>query len=243
MTPYGNGYWIPLDVGLQTYPLHRLEEPEIAPIEIGEQQPPLLPMENHEPNWFFSLLEKLLMGAAYVLTLIVVIILSTLVIRAIWRWVRRLLGHMNEANLQSDDTGYEEIKESLLGQARMRRKRKFGIRWSSLRQRQPKWEDLRNNRERARYLYQQLLFQSISRGYEWKPHYTPSETLSDIRRWQQTERQMQASKYDNLPSLQSMQSEKLTSIYWKARYGQFEQEPTDEDIRAMQEMILIQDVP
>ncbi|RRJ63561.1 hypothetical protein EHV15_11970 [Paenibacillus oralis] len=44
-----------------------------------------------------------------------------------------------------------------------------------------RWEDLRDNRERVRYLYRRLLKAEREGGYRIKPHLTPYETALDIR--------------------------------------------------------------
>ncbi|MEC0332847.1 hypothetical protein P4H42_25020 [Paenibacillus macerans] len=45
-----------------------------------------------------------------------------------------------------------------------------------------RWEELRDNRERVRYLYRRMLQAERKGGYRIKPHLTPYETALDIRR-------------------------------------------------------------
>lgn len=49
---------------------------------------------------------------------------------------------------------------------------------------EPKWKDLKNNKERIRYIYTKAIKKSIASGYLFKAHFTPSETAKDIDEWQ-----------------------------------------------------------
>ncbi|MCX7749395.1 MAG: hypothetical protein N2645_21255 [Clostridia bacterium] len=69
---------------------------------------------------------------------------------------------------------------------------------------EPKWENLKNNQERIRYIYRQLLLKSILKGYPFKRNLTPSETCKDILSWEKSS---------------SPKGTRLASLYNLARYG------------------------
>lgn len=75
--------------------------------------------------------------------------------------------------------------------------------------REPGWNQLANNRERAKYLYRSLVNRSISDGYRYRSELTPLETGKDIDDWQ-TKRGLSAGQ----------QHESITQLYNRARYSE-----------------------
>jgi hypothetical protein len=142
----------------------------------------------------------------------------------LFAWLRRLLlGLERKPVLKTRDyedeyswTGFYEkpkkksSEESLL--ARIAR----------LLAREPKWEQLPNNREKIRYLYRHWMFDFMRRGYLFKRSLTPAETLADLR----------LSDNEVEPS-----GRQLTAIYERVRYGGDTVSVSDEETELVRETI------
>lgn len=200
-------------------------EDEIEPVPpMDNTMQNLIPMDDNEPSRLAMLLERIFMWVAFIVAFVVGIGLLILAVRHGMKFLRKLFGFMNSISSESDSTGYVDIKESLLNNTKTERRNKWRKMWEHWRHQEPKWQDLRNNRERARYLYKHWILEMIRRGYTWKPYYTPSETTSDTSHW--------------LKEQENAKATGIATVYQKARYGKPDQEPTDEEITAMHKKVL-----
>lgn len=91
-----------------------------------------------------------------------------------WFAARGRLGELAPA-----DAGYEDENEQLLDWGALRSKAMERLR--ALREKPVRLEELADNRERVRYLFETLVTDSMRRGYVYKRHYTPEETGLELR--------------------------------------------------------------
>jgi hypothetical protein len=133
------------------------------------------------------------------------------------RWITR----GGEGGLGVTTTGYEDEKENLLNWKDLRgglsdRLQSWLDRWN---EREPKWFDLQDNRERARYLYRLFINRGISRGYGFKAYLTPVETGEDMAQWERGEERKLMGK--------------LGRLYTQARYADSHKELDSRDLDAL----------
>ncbi|GGE40251.1 hypothetical protein GCM10011391_18780 [Pullulanibacillus camelliae] len=175
------------------------------------QVPPFLKIEARHPSIGGEVLEKIMMGLAYVFLCAAVLFLIFIIYKklkpAITRYFQKLLLYMNQLFQQLEDQsqalGYQEEREMLFQDWRHETKEKLK-RGLSQWQRTQRWEDLQTNQERIRFLFRQLLFKEMKQGYIYQSHHTPRETLDKIKK-----------QYPG----QSIELESLEKLYEKARYS------------------------
>jgi hypothetical protein len=155
----------------------------------GQPQNGMLDMlpeaESKAPTIFDYLLEIL----AYILTIAVAVILALLLIRVIYKGIKKLLAALAKAlgnrELLAQDGGYVDMKERLVDLKGLGRNYTNRLRdWlTAFFEREPKWEELTDNRDRIRYLYRHLIVRYMALGYQPKKHMTPNEIKKDIEMW------------------------------------------------------------
>jgi hypothetical protein len=109
------------------------------------------------------------------------------------------------------------------------RKNRLG-RWLSGK-REPRLEDMPDNREKARFLYRRWLRSLADRGYRVQCALTPVETAQDVGEWRRKSPDAKAA-----PPLSPEEQKALIELYYLARYRN--DQPSDEqlnDIRRNQD--------
>lgn len=79
--------------------------------------------------------------------------------------------------------GYVDEKESLMNWQKLHGKYTDRLKQWLFRvfEKEPKWESLKNNGERVRYLYRHVILHCISIGYQYKKCLTPTEILYELK--------------------------------------------------------------
>jgi hypothetical protein len=89
-------------------------------------------------------------------------------------------------------------------------------------ERETRWEQLPNNREKIRYIYRHWMFHFMRKGYVFKRSLTPSETHTDLR-------------LDDHEAEQS--GRQLIALYERARYGGETVSVSDEEAEQLRETL------
>ena len=186
------------------------EVPMPAPIE---PVLPAEPMEPREPTLFLVVME-------YVTKIAVILIAGALAVmaliglyRAIRRWLPRMASWLAEwmegFGARGSGEGVVDEKNSLfdLSAAGERMRGRLRRLTDRLRGREPKWEQLRDNRERMRYLFRTAVFRAVAAGYAFRRSDTPEET---------------GAKWGTHARLSERDTDLLIGLYNRARYGKGE---------------------
>jgi hypothetical protein len=99
-------------------------------------------------------------------------------------------------------------------------------RWNKWFQREPKWADLNNWRDRVRWLYKHRLLQAMSEGYVYRKDLSPRETIEVI------DQQRNSNEQDAERTLS------LANYYDKARYGGHLETISDEQVTRLKELTI-----
>lgn len=225
--------------------LNRPSPAESPPQTEGGPPPtPFMPAaeEAAEPGWLSQVLDI----AFYVLGTGVLLLLLALGVYWLskhagdfWRRaVKRLAALLGRRGLPERQTGYvdEEIRLNASKRAGGKLRERRGASFLGLRVgRGERWEELRDNRERVRYLYRRWLRHAQSSGYKPRAHLTPMEQEAEARHLFGRKAASgrfgpEAGKRDPQPDRESRQAAtaKLLALYYRARYG--EAEPSDEEV-------------
>ncbi|WP_438447179.1 DUF4129 domain-containing protein [Gorillibacterium sp. sgz5001074] len=158
-------------------------KPSATPQPQGQEQ--MLP-PGGKPAWIWVVLERILMVAFILAAAVLAVYLLRLVIRRLPGWLRAAgawLAKYRRGQPEPEDAGYvDEVSSTRDGRrdigpwARLKRilRPEPGIRW----------EDLRTNGERIRYLYAQAVRRSVKAGLRWRAQWTPSETAAEAAKAQ-----------------------------------------------------------
>lgn len=192
------------------------------------QQPPMnpnlqdmLPMEEQEPALFWVILERIAMGIAFVLVVVIVLFLLYKIgdalisgLRYLYQWLKGRL--FTDELEQAAALDYEDEVTRLVDWNDLRKQ--WGERLRALFEREPRirWSSLANNLERIRYLYREAVIRVTQEGYRFRPSLTPRELQEDVNRWRQGQGRI---------------SEQLVLLYEQARYGG--KEPSDQEIEQL----------
>lgn len=205
-------------------------EPEL-PAQEPEASSPVMPLfEEHEPGWWTHFLN----GAFYVLGTVVTIALAVFVLYWIYKnaggrlreFMNRLLGFLKRTSREEPGTDFVD-EETKLG-FRVAGMKKWSEWLNPLRSRfdrREQWEDIRDNRDRVRFLYRKLLQAEQADGYAVKPHLTPMETETEIRSLQGEPAGKRGRK--NAGWKRRPAAERLIQTYYRIRYGDREPEATE----------------
>lgn len=206
-------------------------EPEaLQPEEPKEPPMMFIPDEVQEPgllSHILNLLFYVLSGA--VVAAIAVFALYWLYKNAggIWkRSIDRLLALLRRQDRAGESAGYRDEESSIFSWEEKRQK------WGQWRgalarfgKRQERYEDMRSNQERVRFLYRRLLLTRLHEGSEWKPGLTPLEIARDLQLHDDKKKGQRAK-----PGQDTHESaiEPLIKLYYRVRYGG--KEPDDEEV-------------
>ncbi|WP_409344129.1 DUF4129 domain-containing protein [Paenibacillus sp. MBLB4367] len=202
------------------------QTPEPTPAPQQQLPPP------GEPSRLAELLEKLFFALTYVLLAAAVLYglyrLVKFALPLLRRWLHRLMEQWGLGRSADEArNGYVDEKQSLLDWAEVPAAwgKSLRDRLSALLAREPKWDDMRTNRERVRYLYRLTVLQAMKRGYDWEPGSTPAETMKQLgNRHNRIPGQGQDAAASGSPADPAASA--LSSAYEEARYG--ERDPSDD---------------
>ncbi|MEF2966394.1 DUF4129 domain-containing protein [Paenibacillus sp. M1] len=199
------------------------------------EPPPMdFPVEEpREPGWLSEILDM----AFYVLG--TAAIAALLALGAYWlyrnaggiwrRWLDRLLTLLSRTAPGEAESAFTDEETRLAApETAASGWRSWRAPFASRFGKRERWDDLADNRERARYLYRRMLKEDRAEGgYEPKPYFTPLETEDEIRR------QPASKARDGKPGWKKRRSaaDDLLGLYYRARYA--EEEPRDEEIAAV----------
>ena len=150
-----------------------LPEPE-TPSSAPPPQMGLVPGDG-EPSRLAKILETVFLWLIYAVLLALAVVGLVFAARGVlrlYRYVLRLLGRTVE---QTEDAGYVDEKESLLDRVIKDNRARWDRLWNRWTEREPKWEELADNRERARFLFRHWLGRMRKAGFAWHSPDTPEE--------------------------------------------------------------------
>lgn len=159
-----------------------LEQPEmeVPPLE------PMIPVESHDSD----LLSRILNFAFYAIGSLLIAALLGFALYwlyknagGIWRKaIDRLLSLLRRESAAPKQADYRDEETSLFTwESTLQGWRKMGARLLRTGRPPERWEEMKDNRERVRYLYRLFLRKERERGYPIKPHLTPRETVEELR--------------------------------------------------------------
>ncbi|SMF43261.1 hypothetical protein SAMN02744102_03224 [Paenibacillus barengoltzii] len=244
--------------------LTRPQEPVLPPTEEPEAvTPPLepmLPAEPQEPG----LLSEILNYAFYVFGGLLLAALLGFVLYWLYKnageyWrkaIHRLLNLLRRESAAPEQAAYRDEETSLLTwESALQGWRQLGARLLRTGKPSERWEDMRDNRERVRYLYRLFLRKERQRGFSLKPYLTPRETVEELK--QESARQAEAAKSARAGKRkrlvgtgggtteaaeaavrQELEStaDPLLQLYYGTRYG--EETPGDEEVVELRRRLL-----
>lgn len=178
----------------------------------------LPPIEERPP----SIWDKIVSIIGIIITIIAVLAFLGLLIYVLYKLFKKIMAWLSRFYQMGKDMedygGYVDEKESLmdlkgLGRDYVDRFR----RWlTELMEREPRWDDLKTNKEKIRYIYRHFLLHCIAAGYSFKAYLTPREIGKELS-------QKEPEKAQNI--------EELTAAYQQVRYG--DKDISDEKIKKL----------
>ena len=219
--------------------LHRFIAMLLRPGEMVEAPPPPPPGpsasdflsglgEAKEPSAFAKLLERLMIGAGWlIIAALTIWVLGIVLKKLIKTWMpglwKRLMLLWAKKDRAEASRGYVDEETDLFQWEQLRHRLTNPIMKAAvkLRRRTPRLEDYATNKERIRFLYRDQVRRAVKAGYEPHRYLTPSETLQGI-----AEQQPSASP-DSLKA--------LSHAYNEARYG--DQEISDAQVKHLAEAL------
>ncbi|MBD0383189.1 DUF4129 domain-containing protein [Paenibacillus sedimenti] len=191
-----------------------------APAELPPQpspavQQPLFPPSEPkvEPGWFDILLQYIQVIFGYVIVIAFILValyfIASKLAPVMLAFVRRLLHRMRNDERSTESKDFTDEKETLLEWKEIPHLwwKQLVRNWSSEKERQLKWTQLKNNRERIRFLYALLIGHAVGKGYAYNKALTPNETERELEtKLQMPEHAVHA----------------ITEAYNQVRYGDIE---------------------
>ncbi|MFD1175588.1 hypothetical protein ACFQ3W_04625 [Paenibacillus puldeungensis] len=229
-------------------------QPEPVPPEqkVQKTAPPEspFPVEHHGPTLLSRILDIAFYSIGALITLALVGFLGYYLYRnagGMWRrtW-NRLMALLRREEGREENTSYHDEEKSLFTwETAMQKWKKAGTGWLRAGRRAERLEDLRDNRERVRFLYRSLLRAEAEDGYGIKSYLTPLETAEDIllerdkRFSKKTARRMggmksRISKAAKDPG--GAEPKPFAELYDKVRYGN--EVPRDDEVRELRKRLL-----
>ncbi|WP_068782943.1 DUF4129 domain-containing protein [Paenibacillus phocaensis] len=169
----------------------------------------------------------------------------------IWRKaIDRLLSLLRRESAAPEEAAFRDEETSLFTwESALQGWRRFGSRLRRAGKPPERWEEMKDNRERVRYLYCLFLREKQGQGYSIKPYLTPQETVDELRR-ATGDRQADITKAARsgrrrfLIGGETSEREKsrvregaddainpLLRLYYRVRYG--EEMPQDEEVKEL----------
>ncbi|TDL47962.1 DUF4129 domain-containing protein [Paenibacillus dendritiformis] len=161
---------------------------EPPPPQAAPQMPLFGADANAEPSLFWKLLERLI-------TVVFWVALAVGAVAAAWFLLRflmkklfpqawdALLRFLRKREAEPEAADYVDEQSSTFEWEKLRRRVMKPWAQTARRWRRERYDDLKTNRERVRFLYRERLRQAIGQGYEPDPGRTPKETMEHLRQW------------------------------------------------------------
>ncbi|MBU9722052.1 MULTISPECIES: hypothetical protein [Bacillaceae] len=137
-----------------------------------------------------SIFEYILIGLGYILLALAIVFFTYFLFKLLKKLFRFIFTSVKNLidklllRMEHDDNSqtYIDEKESVIDWKDWRSELTNNAkdRFNSLVQRKEKWSKLKNNEEKVRYLYRELLNNQMKLGYDLKRYNTPNETLRDF---------------------------------------------------------------
>ena len=145
----------------------------------------LPPVEEKPPSIFDHILEIISIILAIAAGLAIIALLGF----ALFKLVKKIatwLSRLYEIGKDLEDYGgYVDEKEKLMDFRELGRDYADRFRqWlARIMEREPKWDELKTNKERIRYIYRHFLLRCMAGGYSFKKYLTPVETGKELSKW------------------------------------------------------------
>ncbi|MFC5702998.1 hypothetical protein ACFPVX_17045 [Cohnella faecalis] len=200
-----------------------MPEPEETPAPtpvIGEGEP--LP----DWSWLINLLEKITLVVGVTILALLLLWGAYYIFRnrnGFWKkWFKWLSALLRRSEKAASASGFTDEESSLFSWEEAKGRLRRSLLGRMLGRKEPSYENLPDNRERARFLYRKWLRDRIGEGYGAKRHLTPEETLADAQVWRASKDKRKKAEPDSNAERQ------LVDVYYRARYSQ--EEPSDEEL-------------
>lgn len=187
--------------------LNSLLDSSSAPIESEGGIPQIEPFtEPTEPSLFSRILDIIFSVIAIILLFILIFFACKIIYKGIKKLIKKLEEIGKNRAIYEQPSGYIDEKESLIDIKKMGRDYVDRVKkWlANMLSKGLKWDELKNNSERVRYIYIKMVLRAVAEGYSLKIFLTPRELQYDLSNWY-GERQMDI--------------EPLISLYYTARYS------------------------
>ncbi|WCR25983.1 DUF4129 domain-containing protein [Paenibacillus thiaminolyticus] len=179
---------------------------------------------NAEPSLFWTLLERLITVVFWVALAVGALAGTWFLLRFLmkklfpqaWEALLRFL-RKREAGPEAAD--YVDEQSSTFEWEKLRRRAMKPWAQTARRWRRERYDDLRTNRERVRFLYRERLRQAIEKGYEPDPSRTPKETMEHLRQWEREPERGQSVASGLGKAYTGAAESTLGEAYTEARYG------------------------
>ncbi|MCR8631714.1 hypothetical protein [Paenibacillus radicis (ex Xue et al. 2023)] len=186
--------------------------PEPPPVDKAEQPPMNLSGlgEGGQAAPWLLWLEKafmILIETALVLLLLYILYLIVRKLPGLLKALYlKLMGILARKETHKGAGGYEDDVESLMDWKSLRDQLAARLKGWLPHKSEPleKWEELKDNKEKVRYLYRAWILKAVGEGYQLKRHQTPLENTKDIQKWD---------------PIKGQSPESLISLYEQVRYG------------------------
>lgn len=140
------------------------------------------PVEERPP----SIWDKIVDVITIILSIVAGLVLLCLICFTLYKLFKKIAAWLSRFYQLGKDTedygGYVDEKESLIDFRELRKD--YGQRFrqwlTELMEKEPKWDELKTNKERIRYIYRNLLIRSMSKGYSFKKNLTPVEIGKEL---------------------------------------------------------------
>lgn len=204
-------------------------EPALPPSSTGNPNDLLAGLgEAKEPSAFAKLLERIMIGAGWLLVIAltawVLYLLFKKMIKTwmpgLWKKLTRWLKRQEGGTISQ---GYVDEETDLFQWERLRHRmtEPFSKVIERISRRSTRIEDFATNKERIRFLYRAQVKRAVKDGYERHEYLTPSETLHSIASERRGEEQNSLSQ--------------LASVYNDVRYG--DKDVSDEDVKKLRRQL------
>lgn len=197
----------------------QVETPAPTPfVETGDPLP--------DWSWLINLLEKLAFVVGMTILALLLLWGASYLVRnrkGFWKkWFKWLLALLRRSEKAAAASGFTDEESSIFSWEETKKMLRNSLLGRMLGRKEPSYEDLPDNRERARFLYRKWLRDRIGEGYGAKRHLTPEETLADAQTWRASKEKRKDTEPDSNAERQ------LVDVYYRARYAQ--EEPSDEEL-------------
>lgn len=141
-------------------------------------------IEESAPNPFWEAVMNIFTKVISFLFLAAIVVLTFIAVYKIVKILSKYLKNlMEKEGSLIDDAGYVDTRESIIDLRDVPKQylAKLRDRLEELFAREPKYSDMRTEKEKSTWIYRNAVLKSMSAGYKYKLTNTPSETLEEIK--------------------------------------------------------------